>query len=294
MTRIIAFAACFLCTMPAFSQLVGPDYAPETLLLWDQQAPGETTAENPIQPRLHIFLPDAAKRTGTGVVVLPGGGYVNLAMQHEGKDIATWLNHQGIAAFVLEYRRGPAYQHPIPSLDARRALRFVRFHAERFGIDPDRLGIWGFSAGGHLASTTGTHIEHQHPTPADPIDEQSGRPSFMILGYPVISLNQPYTHQGSRRNLLGNDADEALVASLSNETQVTAETPPTFLFHTTADRAVPPENSVVFYLALREAGVDAEMHIYQDGHHGVGLAPLDPILYTWADRLSDWFTTRGL
>jgi acetyl esterase/lipase len=193
-----------------------------------------------------------------------------------------------VAAFVLRYRLGPRYHHPIELGDAQRALRFVRFHAADYGIEGDKIGIWGFSAGGHLASTAGTHFDAGNASAADPIDRLSSRPDFMILAYPVISFTTPYTHRGSLRNLLGDNPDLKLVASLSNETQVTPETPPAFLFHTSTDSGVPPENSVLFYLALRKAGVPTEMHIYERGEHGVGLAPSDPVLSTWPSRLADW------
>src|SRR5439155_12954721 len=160
-------------------------------------------------------------------------------------------------------------------------------------IDPHRIGIWGFSAGGHLASTAGTHFDAGRPEAEDPIDRVSCRPDFLILAYPVISMTQPFTHGGSRHNLLGDHPDPKLADSLSNETQVTLQTPPTFLFHTNADSGVLSENSVLFYLALRKAGVPAEMHIYETGPHGVGLAPRDPVLSTWPDRLAAWLRTRG-
>jgi acetyl esterase/lipase len=217
-----------------------------------------------------------------------------LAKDHEGDQIARWLNSLGIQAFVLQYRIAPRYHYPAPLLDAQRAIRFVRAHAADYRIAPGRIGIWGFSAGGHLASTTGTHFDAGDASAADPIDRASSRPDFMILAYPVISFTTPYTHTGSMHNLLGDNPDPKLVASLSNETQVTAQTPPTFLFHTDEDNGVPPENSVLFYLALRKAGVPAEMHIYERGPHGVGLASTDAVLASWAGRLKDWLEIRGL
>jgi acetyl esterase/lipase len=199
-----------------------------------------------------------------------------------------------MAAFVLRYRLGPRYHHPVMLQDAQRGLRFVRSKAEDYGIAPDRIGIWGFSAGGHLASTAGTHFDAGDPAAADPIDRAACRPDFMILSYPVIMLDSPYTHQGSQKNLLGATPDPALLQYLSSEKQVTAQTPPTFLFHTSDDAGVPVENSVFFFLALRKAGVAAEMHLYQHGRHGVGLAQSDPVLATWTARLADWLKLRGL
>jgi acetyl esterase/lipase len=215
-------------------------------------------------------------------------------MDHEGQQIAAWLNNLGISAYVLKYRLGPAYQHPVELWDAQRALRYVRAHAEEFGIRPDRIGIWGFSAGGHLASTVGTHFDAGNSGASDPIEKQSSRPDFMILAYPVITFEEPYAHLGSVHALLGEKPDPSLVRLLSNESQVTARTPPTFLFHTTDDSVVPVENSLLFYSALRKAGVPAEMHIYRTGKHGVGLAQSDPILRTWPARLADWLSAQGL
>jgi len=253
---------------------------PKTELLWPDGAPGAVGNEDADRPALTTYLP--ATPTGTAVVVCPGGGYRHLAMDHEGKQIAEWLNSLGIAAFVLKYRLADRYRHPAPLQDAQRAIRMVRERAGGLGVAPNRIGIWGFSAGGHLASTAATHFD------------AASRPDFLILGYPVISFTTQYTHKGSRAALLGENPDPKLVESLSNENQVTPQTPPTFLFHTNEDKGVPAENSVMFYLALRKAGVPAEMHIYERGNHGVGLASKDPVLSTWPARLADWFRTRGL
>lgn len=269
-----------------------PAPAPKMELLWPNGAPGALGNEETDRPSLTIYLPKS-NGVHSGVVVCPGGGYGMLAMDHEGRQIAEWLNAREVAAFVLRYRLGPRYHHPIELGDAQRALRFVRFHAADYGVAGDKIGIWGFSAGGHLASTAGTHFDAGNATAAEPIDRLSSRPDFMILAYPVISFTTPYTHRGSLRNLLGDNPDPKLVASLSNETQVTSQTPPAFLFHTSTDSGVPPENSVLFYLALRKAGVPAEMHIYERGDHGVGLAPADPILSTWPKRLEDWMKPHG-
>ncbi len=267
---------------------------PETILLWPAGAPGAVGAEDADRPTLTAYLPPPEKAVGTGVVVCPGGGYATLAMDHEGRQVAQWLNALGVAAFVLKYRHAPRYRHPAPLQDAQRALRLVRSRAAEFGVAPDRIGIWGFSAGGHLASTAATHFDEGNPAADDPIERVGSRPDFLILAYPVISFTTEYVHKGSRRNLLGDHPDPALLESLSNEKQVNARTPPTFLFHTTEDQGVPPENSILFYLALRKAGVPAEMHIYERGRHGVGLAPSDPVLSSWPGRLADWLRLRGL
>ena len=255
--------------------------AQRTVLLWPDGAPGAVGKQDEDRPTLTIYLP-AGRASGAGVVICPGGGYAHLAMEKEGSEIAAWLNKQGLAGFVLKYRLGPRYHHPAPLDDAHRALRYVREHAAELGIKADRVGIWGFSAGGHLAATAATHFD------------AGTRPDFLILAYPVITFEPPYAHQGSRKNLLGAEPDAKLVRDLSNETQVTAETPPTFLFHTDGDKGVPAENSVLFYLALRKAGVPAELHIYERGPHGVGLAEKDAVLSSWPARLADWLTLRGL
>lgn len=216
-----------------------------------------------------------------------------LAMDHEGHDVAKWLNTQGITAFILKYRHAPAYRHPTPLRDAQRAIRLVRSEADKWQVDPEKVGILGFSAGGHLAASTGTHFDWQDELATDDVGQLSARPDFMILAYPVISMTEDYMHRGSRNNLLGEAASEALAMQMSNEKQVKPETPPACLFHTTMDKAVPPENSIAFYLAMRKAGVNAEMHIYERGRHGVGLAPTDPILSTWPAKCADWLSMNG-
>ncbi|MBV9680123.1 MAG: alpha/beta hydrolase, partial [Acidobacteriaceae bacterium] len=245
------------------------------------------------KPALTVFPAADAGKVQTGVIVCPGGSYGGLSSVKEGSDVALWLNRLGISAFVLKYRLGMKYHHPAELSDAQRAIRYVRSHAADYGIGPNRIGIFGFSAGGHLASTTGTHFDGGDRQAADPIERQSSRPDFMILAYPVITMQDPYAHVRSRTNLLGEKPNPALVNELSNEMQVTPQTPPTFLFHTTEDKVVPVENSVQFYLALRKAGVPAEMHIYLQGPHGVGLAANDPVLRSWPDRLADWLKAQG-
>ncbi len=265
-----------------------------TVLLWPNGAPSALGNAPADQPTLTIYLPDPGKAVRTGVVVCPGGGYVQLAMQKEGFDIAKWLNSMGIAAFVLKYRLGPRYHYPIEMWDGQRAVRYVRYHAKEYGIAPNRIGIWGFSAGGHLASTVGTHFDNGKTGAPDPIDRVSCRPDFMVLAYPVVTMLDPYVHKGSRRALLGDNPDPKLVRYLSNELQVTPQTPPTFLFSTDDDTTVPCENSIHFFLALRKNHVPAEMHIFEPGPHGVGLAPTHSALSIWPTLLANWFRTRGL
>ncbi|HTU18749.1 MAG TPA: alpha/beta hydrolase [Gemmataceae bacterium] len=267
---------------------------PKVELLWPKGAPGALGTEDRDKPSLTIYLPLADKANGAAVVVCPGGGYGGLAVGHEGKEPAEWLNRQGIAAFVLRYRLGSRYHHPVPMQDAQRALRIVRSRAKEWNLDPKRIGIWGFSAGGHLASTIATHFDDGKPDADDPIERVSCRPDFAILCYPVITMRPPYTHGGSRRNLLGDKPDEALVESLCNDKQVTEKTPPTFLFHTNEDKAVPAENSILFYQALRKKKVPAELHIYEKGPHGVGLGAGRGAVSAWPEQLAGWLKTRGV
>lgn len=263
-------------------------------LLWPEGAPGARGTDTFDRPALVLYPAPEDRATGAAVVVCPGGGYATLAFDHEGHDVARWLNDLGVSAFVLRYRHGSRYRHPWPLRDAQRAIRTVRAYAGEWRVDPDRIGILGFSAGGHLASTAATHVEPGDPDADDPLARFSTRPDFLTLVYPVISLTEPFTHTGSRRYLLGPDPDSALVHGLSSEKQVTEQTPPTFLVHTGEDEGVPAENSVAFYLALREAGVPAELHVYEEGSHGFGLAPDDPVLSSWTDRWADWARERGL
>jgi acetyl esterase/lipase len=266
---------------------------PYTVLLWPNGAPGAQGNEEIDKPALTVYPVAGRQKVPTGVVVFPGGGYTHLAMDHEGQQVAAWLNSYGITAFVLRYRLGPKYHHPIEMHDGQRAVRWARAHATDFGIDPHRIGVWGFSAGGHLASTIGTHFDNGDAANSDPIERESSRPDFLILAYPVITFAEPYLHRGSRNALLGPNLSPALIELLSNERHVTPQTPPTFLFHTSDDPVVPVQNSIDFYLALRTAGVPAEMHLYQHGPHGVGLARNDPELASWPDLLAAWLQASG-
>ena len=264
--------------------------APTVVLLWPDGAPGAQGSADSDQPKYTVY--PAAAPIGTAVLVLPGGGYQGLAMDHEGQQIAKWLNGYGVTAFVLQYRLGPKYHHPIEMNDALRAMKLVRAHAIDYGIDPNRIGVWGFSAGGHLASTISTHFDRGNLQARDPIDRFSSRPDFAVLAYPVISFGA-YAHQGSVRNLLGPNPDPQLLEELSNEKHVSAQTPPTFLFHTADDPVVPVQNSLLYFGALRTAGIPAELHVFEHGPHGVGLATYDPVLSKWPDLLATWLRSHG-
>lgn len=227
-------------------------------------------------------------------MICPGGGYGALATDHEGTQLARWFNRKGVNAAVLKYRLGARYQHPAPLQDVQRAIRYVRANAKQFKVDPQRVGVMGFSAGGHLASTAATQFEPGKADSDDAIERESSRPDFAILCYAVISMSEPFGHQGSKRNLLGGRANDPQWADkMSSEKQVTADTPPTFLFHTGEDKGVPAENALAFYAALRKAGVAAELHIYQYGPHGIGMAGGDPVVNSWLARLHGWMRTSG-
>jgi acetyl esterase/lipase len=263
--------------------------------LWESGAPGEPATKPADEPVLFVWRPAADVATRTAVVVCPGGGYGALAMDHEGEQIARWFNSFGVTACVLKYRHSSSgHRHPVPMLDGQRAIRTVRAHADEWGIDPDKIGVMGFSAGGHLASTLSTHFGAGDPQAADAVERVSSRPDFAILCYPVITMTEEYGHRGSRDNLLGAAPNYALEHYLSNDLQVSPPTPPTFILQTDEDSAVPAENCVSYYLALRRAGVPAEMHIYEKGPHGVGLAQKIPGTSTWPERCREWMQNRGL
>lgn len=266
----------------------------QILPLWSGGAPGAQGTDDKDIPTITVYLPRTLPAGMTAVIVCPGGSYVNLAMNHEGRQVASYMNSQGVIAFVLKYRLGPKYHHPIELGDVQRAIRTLRANATAWRINPDRIGIMGFSAGGHLAMSASTHFEAGKADAADPIDRVSSRPDFSILGYPVISLVEPWTHVGSKNALLGQNADPELAKSLSGEQSVTKDTPPTFIFQTNADTTVPAENATYYYLALRRNGVLAEMHIFEKGPHGVGLAMEDPALSEWSKLLTNWMRVHAL
>ena len=259
--------------------------------LWAGDAPGALGQRPQDIPTLTPYLADKSKDTGATLLVLPGGGYAHLA-EHEGKGYAEWLAQNGITAYVLKYRLGPAgYRHPTMLNDAARALRLLRTFAKRDGRDPARIGVIGSSAGGHLAATLATHFDAGQPGATDPIERESSRPDLAILCYPVISLGE-FAHAGSRKNLLGDNPSPDLVRFLSNELQVTAQTPPCFLWHTVEDKTVPVENSLLFAAALRRAGGLPSVHIYEKGAHGLGFGRPGKPAPPWADQLLYWFRER--
>src|SRR5262245_7048885 len=293
--NVLVLAALAAFVSNAVAQTPAPPILqePQTIPLWPDGAPGAVGHAAEDTPTLTIYMPPNTTGPMTGVIGAPGGSYRSLSMNKEGRAPANYFNTLGIAAFVLKYRLGPTYHHPTAIGDMQRAIRLVRSRAAEWHLDPARIGVMGFSAGGHLASTASTHFDKGNPAAADPIDRVSSRPDFAILGYPVITFSESWTHQGSKTFLLGDKPDPALVRNLSTETQVTAETPPTFLFHTNADTSVPVENSVYYFLALRKAGVPAEMHIFKDGPHGVGMPMQDPALSEWPKVLANWLRASG-
>ncbi|GAA3762521.1 alpha/beta hydrolase [Terriglobus aquaticus] len=260
--------------------------------LWPNGAPGAVGKADPDIPTVAVYLP-AANPTHTAIVVAPGGGYAHLAMDHEGLQVAQWLNAHGVAAVVLKYRLGPTYHHPIELGDAQRAVRYVRSHAAQMGISPDHVGMLGFSAGGHLTASTGTMFDSGNPSAEDPIDRVSSRPDFLVLCYPVISMEQGVAHEGSVKYLLGDAPTAEQRSSMSADERVTAQTPPTFLWSTTDDAVVPVMNSVLFYQALLKNKVSAELHIFPHGRHGLGLAQTVPEVNAWPDLLYAWLRVNG-
>lgn len=245
------------------------------------------------RPTLTFYAPDPAKANGTAVIICPGGGYVRLAIGHEGGDIAQWLRSLGVTTFVLKYRLGE-YGQPAPLQDVLRAIRLVRSRAAEFHIAPDRIGVFGGSAGGHVATCAGTLYDLPAGKTGAPLDAVSGRPDFLMLVYPVVTMKDPYVHAGSRRHLLGENPSPELIAQWSTEDHVTKDTPPTFLMHTQEDQTVPCENSILFYEALRRAGVPAELHLYEKGAHGVGMAPGHGTTSDWPQQAAAWLRMRGL
>ena len=243
-------------------------------------------------PDIAVYLPSKKNANGKAVIICPGGGYSYVVYDFEGSDVAKFFNSQGIAAIVLKYRlpvsKSNIVRYESPLLDVKRAMRLTRYHASEWNIKKDEIGIMGFSAGGHLASTLGTHFDYGNKNSNDPVEKMSCRPDFMILMYPVITFTQSFMHKGSRDALLGTSPDSSLIKYFSNELQVREDTPPTFIVHASDDGAVPVENSLVFYKALIDKGISAEMHIYPKGGHGFSLATWDDHLHSWTQRCIEW------
>jgi acetyl esterase/lipase len=265
----------------------------QVIPLWSGAAPGALGTDERDIPAFTVYLPRTMAARTPAMIVCPGGSYRALASNHEGRQVASYLNSLGIAAFVLRYRLGPRYHHPIELGDAQRAIRILRSHAEKWRLDPARIGIMGFSAGGHLAMSASTLFDAGHSASDDVVDRSGSRPDIAVLGYPVISMTEPWTHLGSKTNLLGDHPDPDSARKLSGEDAVTKDTPPTFIFQTNEDRTVTAENSLHYFLALRQAGVPAEMHIFEKGPHGVGLANDDPSLAPWSTLLANWLRGRA-
>lgn len=266
---------------------------PETIRLWAGDAPGAKGQEDADIPTLTVYRPPADKANGSAVVICPGGGYGGLAMDHEGHQVAAWLHSIGVTGCILKYRLGRRYQHPAMLHDVARAIRTVRSHTGDWNIDGSRIGVLGFSAGGHLASTAATHFDDGDPNAADPIDKLSSRPDVAVLVYPVIMLSGPHAHAGSRTNLLGDNPPQEMIDLLSNEKRVTDKTPPTFLVHSIDDAPVPPENSFEFLAACRAHRVPCELHLFDHGGHGYGLGGKDEALRQWPVLCAAWLGGRG-
>lgn len=260
-----------------------------SLLLWPNGTPNALGEAAEDQPTLVPYLVEGSEPTAA-VIVCPGGGYARRA-EHEGGPVALWLNSLGISAFVVHYRVAP-YRHPNPLMDAQRAIRTVRSRAQEWNVDPARVGILGFSAGGHLASTAGVHYDAGRPNAEDPVERESCRPDLLVLCYPVISFG-PSAHRGSQSNLLGEEADAELIDLMSTELQVTEATPPTFLWHTADDASVPVENSLLFASALSRNKVPFELHVFESGRHGLGLAGEQPGVKAWTDVCATWLHKQG-
>ena len=284
-TTLASLFACLFAAGPARGA------EPQTIRLWEGDAPGALGKEQGEQrtsdvPTITVYPPPAGKNNGAAIVICPGGGYGGLAA-HEGKPVAEWANALGMTGVVLRYRLGPKYKHPVMRHDVNRAIRTVRHHAQAWGVDPKRVGVLGFSAGGHEASTAATHYDAGDPAAADPVDRHGCRPDVAVLIYPVITMTDPHTHKGSRQNLLGKEPDPALVELMSNEKRVTKDTPPTFLVHSADDKAVPIENSFLFAEALAKHGVPFTLVGFKTGGHGYGMGK-PPETVAWPAQCAAW------
>jgi acetyl esterase/lipase len=277
---------------------------PVVVPLWPEGVPGakaigEERSEpggrisNVSEPTLTIFAPAVDRPNGTAVIIAPGGGYGMLSTEREGVQYANWLSNLGVTSFVLKYRM-KEFGHPAPLQDVLRAVRLVRSRAAEFKINPARIGVMGSSAGGHLAASAGTLFDHAAGQTGAALDATSARPDFLILMYPVITMDDPHAHAGSRKNLLGDNPTPELLQLASMEKQVTAATPPTLLIHTQEDQSVPVENSILFYQALTKAKVPAEMYLFEHGSHGMGMKAEFGTASDWPARAAEWLRNRGL
>ena len=298
--RFVCVPLAVLIAAPVWSQQRKSESTNQTTeLLWPDGAPGAGGEKDGDLPEL-IITRVATERPTAAVVILPGGGYHGHAIGHEGYQFAEWFAAMGIQSAICTYRlrgkgnEGKGYGHPRPMQDAQRAIQALRAKSKELNIDPKRVGVIGFSAGGHLCSTVSTHFLAGEPSSEDPVARVSSRPDFSILCYPVIAFDKPYTHRGSQQNLIGVNPDPELIEALSNERQVTSDTPPTFLFHTAEDKVVPVENSLQYYLALQKNGVLSELHVFPKGRHGVGLARQLPGASQWPALCQDWLKRIGM
>lgn len=290
---LIFYSVCIPAVLALYSVRVAAQTSTKEILLWPNGAPGALGERPADKPSITPYLSTAVKPTGSAIIVCPGGGYVRLT-EHEGRPVAEWLNSLGVQAFVLKSRLGSSgYRHPVMLQDVQRAIRYVRRHAGEFGIDSSRIGILGFSAGGHVASSAGTHFDLGDSSSSDSVERVSSRPDLMVLIYPVITMGK-FGHAGSRENLLGKEPSSEAVELMSNEKQVTKDTAPAFLVHTENDSAVPVENSLMFADSLRQAGVGFELHVFEKGpKHGFGLAISDPVVGTWPKLCEQWLRGHG-
>ncbi len=270
----------------------------KTLRLWAGPAPGGLGESVSDVPTLTVLLPQPGSENGTAVIVAPGGAYIGLASNLEGRQVADWLSVHGITAFVLRYRLGPKYLYPVPLWDVQRAIRFVRFHAQEYGISPNRIGVMGFSAGGHLAAAAGTLFDIEGPATADAIDHLSSRPDFVILAYPWLNAMQPkqpgFITYCSIIPTIPADKCKDFESAYTPILHITAHTPPTFIYGTSDDKSVPVNASIAYYQALHAAGIPAEIHIFAHGAHGSGLGDSNPALGLWPSLLEAWLTQQNL
>lgn len=282
----------FLLAVMLSGPALEPAAVPPADYLWPDGAPGAVGDEEADKPCVFVYHA-VANQNGAAIVLCPGGGYAVHAMDHEGHQVARYFQSKGVTVALLRYRLGERYRHPAPLQDVSRAIRYVRHRSAEWGVDAKRVGVMGFSAGGHLASTVSTHFDGGTANAEDPIERQSSRPDFSVLCYPVVSLVADYSHKGSGRRLLGPDASKEALSELSNDQHVTADTPPAFLFHTSQDAGVPPQNSLAYAMACAQHGVPCELHLFRYGPHGVGFALADPAASQWRELAHLWMKQSG-